>query len=195
MQIGWILDFNLVSKLTPKEKREAAHQINRRTEFRIIAGPTNIKIKKLEKRLKKPAPKPKVINKTRKPKKKKSRRRNANPIGDTPLSVGPKMVFDYAEVDFGVIKKGEKREHVFEFTNQGDESLVIELISACDCTTLEYSTEPVAPGERGEIKAIFDSGAIKGTNKIDIDIILENEDPQTGYQMVERVSYFFQLEE
>jgi len=198
LQEGWILDFNLVSRLTPKENREIAHQVNRRTEFRIIAGPTNIKIKKLEKRLKKVAPKPKVINKTnnkKKSKRKKSRKRNANPIGANLAKEGPKMVFDYAEIDFGVIKKGEKREHTFEFTNKGDEALVIELVSACDCTTTEYSTEPVAPGEKGSIKAIFDSGAIEGTNKIDIDIILENEDPKTGYQIVERVSYLFQLEE
>lgn len=198
LEIGWVLDFNLVSKLSPKEKREAAHQINRRTEFRIIAGPTNIKIKKLEKRLKKPTPKPKVINKTntkKKSRKKKSRRRNANPQGNSQIKDGPKMVFDYTEVDFGIIKKGEKREHTFKFTNEGDEALVIELVSACDCTTTEYSTEPVAPGEEGIIKAIFDSGAIEGANKIDIDIILENEDPKTGYQIVERVSYFFQLEE
>ncbi len=195
LQVGWVLDFNLVSKLSPKATRDAAHQINRRTEFKIISGPTNIKIKKLEKRLKKVAPKPKVINKTKKSKKKKSRRRNANPVGDTLPKVGPKMVFEHAEVDFGLIKKGEKRAHTFEFTNKGDEALVIELISACDCTTTEFSTEPVAPGEKGSIKAIFDSGAVEGTNKIDIDIILENENPETGYQIVERVSYFFQLEE
>ena len=72
LQIGWVLDFNLVSKLSPKINRDAAHQINRRTEFKIISGPTNIKIKKLEKRLKKVAPKPKVINKKKKPKKRKN---------------------------------------------------------------------------------------------------------------------------
>ena len=60
---------------------------------------------------------------------------------------------------------------------------------------LNFPQNPVAPGEKGSIKAVFDSGAIEGTNKIDIDIILENEDPKTGYQIVERVSYFFQLEE
>ena len=197
LQVGWVLDFNLVSKLSPKEKREAAHQINRRTEFRIIAGPTNIKIKKLEKRLKKPAPKPKVINKSnskKKSRKKKSRKRNANPTPNN-LPAGPKMVFEYSEVDFGFVKKGEKREHIFKFTNKGDETLVIELVSACDCTTTEYSTEPVAPGEKGQIKAIFDSGKIDNASKLDIDIILENEDPNTGYQIVERVSYLFQLEE
>jgi len=198
LQIGWVLDFNLVSKLTPKANREAAHQINRRTEFRIIAGPTNIKIKKLEKRLKKVAPKPKVINKSnpkKKTKRKKSRKRNANPTANISVLEGPKMVFEYSEVDFGVVKKGEKREHIFKFTNKGDEALVIELVSACDCTTTEYSTEPVAPGETGQIKAIFDSAKIEDATKLDIDIILENENPKTGYQIVERVSYRFQLEE
>lgn len=193
---GWVLDFNLVSKLSPKANREIAHQVNRRTEFRIIAGPTNIKIQKMEKRLKKPAPKPKVNvinNSKKKPKRKKSKRRNANPIGDISPKQGPKMVFDYAEVDFGVVKKGEKREHIFKFTNKGDEALVIEFVSACDCTTTEYPTKPVAPGETGTIKAIFDSSTMEKGNKMDIDIILANEDPETGYQIVERISYIFEL--
>lgn len=195
---GWVLDFNLVSKITPKENREVAHQFNRRTEFKIIAGPTNIKIQKMEKRLKKPAPAPpktKTKPKKKKTRKKKSRKRNANPVGDTPPSVGPKMVFKYAEVDFGTVKKGEKREHTFEFTNEGDEPLIIELVSACDCTTTEYSTEPVPPGKGGTISAVFDSSKIEESQKIDIDIILANEDPKTGYQIVERVSYIFELVE
>ena len=193
---GWVLDFNLVSKISPKENREVAHQFNRRTEFRIIAGPTNIKIKKLEKRLKKPTPKPKVItNPKKKRKKKKSKRRNANPIGDTLPPNGPKMVFDYSEIDFGTVKKGEKREHIFNFTNKGDETLKIEFVSVCDCTTADYSTAPVNPGQNGTIKIVFDSSTMEKSEKLDIDIILENEDPKTGYQIVERVTYTFQLEE
>ena len=196
LQDGWVLDFNLVSKLSPKEKREVAHQANRRTEFSIIAGPTNIKIKKLEQRLKKPTPKPKVItNPKKKTKKKKSRRRNSNPPSDILPNKGPKMVFEYTEVDFGPVKKGETREHVFGFTNEGDEALIIEFVSACDCTTLEYSEDPVQPGGKGTIKAIFDSSTMDKSEKMDIDIILANEDPETGYQIVERVSYTFQLEE
>lgn len=197
LQEGWVLDFNVISKLFPKENREAAHQVNRRTEFRIIEGPTNIKIQKMEKRLKKPKPKPKVkiINNSKKTKKKKSKRRNANPQGDTIPPSGPKMVFEFSEIDFGVVKKGEKREHVFEFVNKGDEALVIEFVSACDCTTTDYPKEAIAPGEKGAIKAVFDSSTMEKGETIDIDIILENEDPTTGYQIVERVSYTFQLEE
>ncbi len=196
LQDGWVLDFNLVSKLSPKAKREVAHQANRRTEFKIIAGPTNIKIKKLEKRLKKAAPKPKVITNPKKnTKKKKSKRRNANPVSDTLPSKGPKMVFNYSEIDFGPVKKGETREHAYEFTNAGDEALVIEFVSACDCTTMEYPKTPVQPGDKGTIKVVFDSSTMEKSEKMDIDIILANEDPETGYQIVERISYSFQLEE
>ncbi len=194
---GWVLDFNLVSKITPKANREVAHQFNRRTEFRIIAGPTNIKIQKMEKRLKKVAapPAPNKTNKKKTTRKKKSKKRNTNPIGDVLPKSGPKMVFEYSEVDFGPVKKGEKREHVFEFTNKGDEPLVIELVSSCDCTTTEYSTEPVEPGQKGTIKAVFDSSNMTKGEKMDIDIILANEDPETGYQIVERVSFIFELVE
>ena len=193
----WVLTYDLISKLSPKANREAAHQINRRTEFRIIEGPTNIKIKKMEKRVKK---KPKVIvkpaPKKKTTRKKRSRKRNANPIGDVIDHVeGPRMVFDYTEIDFGLMKKGEQRSHIFNFMNEGDETLKIEFVSACECTTLEYSTEPVKPGEGGSIKAVFDSSKIEESAKLDIDIILENVDPATGYQIIERVSYTFQLEQ
>lgn len=194
LEEGWVLTLDLITKLSPKQNRENAHQVNRRTEFSIIKGPTNIKIKKLEKRIKK---QPKVIikNSKKKPTKKKSKRRNANPIGDIMTKEGPKMVFEYSEIDFGPVKKGEKREHTFEFVNKGDEDLIIELVTACQCTTLDYSTEPVKPGETGKIHAIFDSSEKEGGEKIDIDIILENIDPETGYQIVERVSYTFEIEE
>jgi len=105
------------------------------------------------------------------------------------------MVFEQSLVDFGMVKKGEQREHTFKFTNEGTETLVIELVTSCHCTTLDYSTEPVPPGGKGEINAIFDSSEKTQKEQIDIDIILVNEDPTTGYQIIERVSYTFDIEE
>ncbi len=195
---GWVLDFDLISKISGKDNREAAHQINRRTEFRIIEGPTVIKIKRMEKRVKKVTPEPKVIpNKSKKKRTRTrgSKNRNANPPKQvTPKKKGPKMVFKHSMVDFGLVKKGEKREHTFEFTNEGNEALTIELVTACDCTTLDYSTSPVPPGDSGKIHAIFDSSEKEEAEQIDIDIILENTDPKTGYQIIERVSYTFDIE-
>ena len=108
---------------------------------------------------------------------------------------GFEMTFDKTMVDFGVVKKGEKREHTYTFTNTGDEDIIIEIISACDCTTLTYdANKPFKPGESGTIKAVFDSSSKEEGETIDIDLILLNEDPETGYPRIERVQYKFELE-
>ncbi len=200
LKADWVLTEDFIRALQTDEQREGAHQINRRTEFKIISGPTSIKIKKMEKRQKvvappKAAPKPKSKTKKRIPKK-KTKSKSSKSRGSNPAPVAlAKMVFEDIMVDFGTVKRGEKREHTYKFTNQGDVDLIIELVTACDCTTLDYSTEPVGPGEGGSIHAIFDSKDKESGETIDIDIILLNESPDTGYQVVERVSYKFEIEE
>ena len=64
LQSGWVLTEDFIKAL-PTDQREGAHQVNRRTEFKIIEGPTTILIKRMEKRLKEapkkvaePKPKP-----------------------------------------------------------------------------------------------------------------------------------------
>ena len=115
---------------------------------------------------------------------------------DAPLKKkGFEMTFDQRMVDFGVVKKGDKRTHTYTFTNTGDEDIIIEIISACDCTTLTYdANKPYKPGQSGTIKAVFDSSRKEEGETIDIDLILKNIDPQTGYQRIERVQYKFELE-
>jgi hypothetical protein len=106
----------------------------------------------------------------------------------------PKMTFDKDFIDFGIVKKGEKRTHVYKFTNTGNADLIIDLITACDCTTLTYdSSKPYKPGEGGEIKAVFDSSEKEESETIDIDVILQNED-ENGYPLIERVRYRFDIE-
>ena len=41
---GDVLTEEFINALETEEQKEAAHQVNRRTEFRIVAGPTSIKI-------------------------------------------------------------------------------------------------------------------------------------------------------
>lgn len=100
------------------------------------------------------------------------------------------MSFDHTFFDFGKVKKGEKRTHVFPFTNTGDEALVIELVSGCECTELEWPEyEKIKPGEGGEIKAIFDSSTEEGDITKSIDVLLEHVDPKTGYQVFLELKY------
>lgn len=59
--------------------------------------------------------------------------------------------------DFGKIKEVDGLvSTVFEFTNTGSAPLIIQDVqSSCGCTTPEYSKEPVKPGEKGFVKAIY----------------------------------------
>ncbi len=107
----------------------------------------------------------------------------------------PKMKFDKRFVEFGEVKKGEKRETVYSFTNVGDADLVIDLVSACDCTTTDYPIRTIAPGEKGEIKVVFDSTEKEESETIDIDIYLQQRDPKTGAPIMEILQYHFDLVE
>ncbi len=65
--------------------------------------------------------------------------------------------------DFGTVKEGEKVEHEFTFTNTGSSPLIISNVQAsCGCTTPEYSKNPIAPGDQGLVKVVFNSAGQVG---------------------------------
>jgi len=67
--------------------------------------------------------------------------------------------------DFGKIAEGQKLEVSFRFKNTGDKPLVIEKVQpSCGCTVAEQSTEPIAPGAEGQVKASFNSEGRTGVN-------------------------------
>ncbi|MDX5423585.1 MAG: DUF1573 domain-containing protein [Hymenobacteraceae bacterium] len=75
-----------------------------------------------------------------------------------PAGNAPVMTFEQTEYDFGTIKQGEVVNHTFTFTNTGESPLIIENASAtCGCTVPQWTTEPVAPGEQGQIVVQFNS--------------------------------------
>lgn len=106
----------------------------------------------------------------------------------------PKMTFETRFTDFGTIKKGDKPAFTYHFTNTGDSPLDIEIVSACDCTELEYSTKTVAPGEKGFIKATYNSNKTEHDEfgkllKKDITIVLKQSHAENGYPIVEELKF------
>ncbi len=76
-------------------------------------------------------------------------------VADGPIAV---LSVEKDAYDFGMVEEGAKIEHVFTFKNTGDAPLIISQVSAsCGCTTPEYSKHPVAPGQTGTVKVVFDS--------------------------------------
>ncbi len=70
------------------------------------------------------------------------------------------------EHDFGKIAKGTPVETTFEFTNSGKSPLVIsDVKSSCGCTTPDYSKQPIAPGQKGFVKATFNAASVGVFNK------------------------------
>jgi len=71
--------------------------------------------------------------------------------------------FDEDEHDFGKIQQGEVVSHTFEFTNTGKSVLIIGTVKAsCGCTVPEWPKDPIKPGEKGQIKVVFDSDGKRG---------------------------------
>ena len=77
---------------------------------------------------------------------------------------GPEMTFETKTHDFGTIKEVDGPvTHTFEFTNTGNEPLVIINVNAsCGCTRPEYSKEPIRPGKKGKIKVTFNPAGRPG---------------------------------
>ena len=75
----------------------------------------------------------------------------------------PVMAIDTPSVDLGTLMQGDTIMHVYNFKNTGNMPLVLSNVNAsCGCTTPSYSTEPVAPGERGFITVKFNSKGKEG---------------------------------
>jgi len=89
----------------------------------------------------------------------------------------PQISWTEQTQDLGQIKKGEKRDLVYEFTNTGSADLVIELVTACNCMSLDWTRGKIIPGGEGMVKITFDSTHQElGKLKKVIDVIA-NTDP------------------
>ena len=86
--------------------------------------------------------------------------------------------------DFGKVTDGERVEHTFKFTNTGEADLVISSATAsCGCTIPDWPKEPIAPGEKGEIKVEFNSAGKSDMVTKDITILANTNPVKTILQI------------
>lgn len=78
--------------------------------------------------------------------------------------------------DMGQINEGQKLEVAFRFKNTGTKPLVIQQVTpSCGCTVADAPKEPIAPGEEGVIKGVFDSNGKPGPNNKSMTVLANTE--------------------
>lgn len=78
------------------------------------------------------------------------------PAKATYTGTGAEIQFDKATVDFGTLKVGDVKVVTITYTNIGKKPLILDdVISSCDCTTVDWGKQPVMPGKQGTIKATY----------------------------------------
>ena len=70
---------------------------------------------------------------------------------------GAKIEFKEETINYGEVEKGKDDGiRIFEFTNTGNEPLLIKNVkSSCGCIVPEWPKEPIAPGAKSQIKVQY----------------------------------------
>lgn len=72
-----------------------------------------------------------------------------------------KISFKSDTIDYGQIEKGGDGLRVFEFTNSGNEPLIIsDVKSTCGCTVPKKPEGPIAPGAKSSIEIKYDTNRV-----------------------------------
>jgi hypothetical protein len=74
--------------------------------------------------------------------------------------------FNEEKHDFGKIPQGTPVTTIFEFTNIGQEPLILtDVKPSCGCTIAEFTKTPVKRGDKGEIKITYNAAVVAPFNK------------------------------
>ena len=82
------------------------------------------------------------------------------------INAQAKIEFKAETIDYGTIEKGSNGVRVFEFTNTGNEPLVISKVSSsCGCTIPKKPEDPILPGKTGQIEVKYDTNRVNPIRK------------------------------
>ncbi len=195
-QAGDTLSVAYINALPDDQEREIAHQLNRRTEFKVLEGPTTIIIRRdiIERAIEGP-------DRNSEPRSSLSPADSIHPMSTLhgksaeEISGLPVLQFDKRTLDLGAVEQGKQESFTYSFTNVGQVPAQIMLIQACECTTVSHDNSKIyAPGEGGTLEVVFDSSSKTEAETIGIDIFLEQSDAN-GRPVIELVEYRFAIAE
>ncbi|WP_136479949.1 DUF1573 domain-containing protein [Cognatitamlana onchidii] len=99
------------------------------------------------------------------------------------INAQAKIEFKETTIDYGTIDKGANGVRVFEFTNTGDEPLIISKVSSsCGCTIPKKPEDPILPGKTGQIEVKYDTNRVNPIRKT-ITVISNAETPTVALKI------------
>ena len=99
---------------------------------------------------------------------------------EAPTGPTTELTFEETEFDFGTITEGDQVSHTYQFTNTGEEPLILSNAKgSCGCTVPKWPREPIAPGESSEIVVEFNSKNKRGKKNQKVTITANTNPPQT----------------
>ncbi len=102
------------------------------------------------------------------------------------------LSFKKMSYDLGEVKKGDVLFFDIEFKNISNEPVMVDFVSSCDCTEVDYPLDEIKPGETGVLKVKFDSKDKTESETTDIDVFLKKKDSE-GSQVYYTLEYSFEL--
>ncbi|MFZ1748721.1 MAG: DUF1573 domain-containing protein [Saprospiraceae bacterium] len=95
----------------------------------------------------------------------------------TPGDKGARLSFEMTTVDYGTVTKDSDPVRFFNFTNTGDQPLIImDAKGSCGCTVPSFPKDAIAPGKTAQIEVRYDTKRVGVINKT-ITIISNAGDP------------------
>jgi len=93
---------------------------------------------------------------------------------------GPEITFQEDRFAFGDIHQGDIVEHIFTFENTGNEVLIITNVqTTCGCTAPEWPRDPIAPGQSGDLRVVFNSTGKMGRQNKVITVVSNSVNPMS----------------
>ena len=83
--------------------------------------------------------------------------------------------------DFGIIKEDNGPVSTsFEVTNTGNKPLLIlDVTVSCGCTSRQFTTRPIPPGQKGEIRVTYDPAGRPGAFRKDLKVRTNGRERRT----------------
>lgn len=107
---------------------------------------------------------------------------------NTSADGAPVMTFEKEVYEFNKIKEGETVSYDFKFTNTGKTPLIVkDAAVTCGCTVPEIPKEPIAPGQTGVVKVVFNSAGKVGLQDKVVTITANTIPAQTLLHLVGEV--------